>query len=147
MITVDVEIKGLAELDAAIRQLPDAMQDKVVRAGLTASGKVFVDGMQRRAPKDPAHRVVRKGQAYPLPLSQSITMRVSLAKDVARVQVGPSKHAFWGRFQELGTRYQAPQAFMVPTLEADGQIAVAAFATVAHDKLDDVVRSLPGGSA
>jgi HK97 gp10 family phage protein len=142
MIEVTVEIKGLAELDAAIRALPDAMQDKVVRAGLTAAGKVFVDGMERRAPKDPHHRVLRKGQAYALPLSQSIVTRVSLAKDQATVKVGPSKQAFWGRFQELGTKYQTPQPFMTPTLQADGQIAVAAFATIARDKLEDVAAAV-----
>jgi len=142
MIEVTVEIKGLKELDEAIRKLPDAMQTKVVRAGLQAGGKVFVDGMQRRAPHAAVHRVIRKGQAYPVPLNQSIVMRVSLAKDQARVRVGPSKQAFWGRFQELGTRYQTPQAFMLPTLEADGQIAVAVFATAARDKLDEAVESV-----
>jgi HK97 gp10 family phage protein len=141
MIEPDVQIKGLHELDAAIRALPDAMQQTVVRAGLTAGGKVFVDGMERRAPKDPEHRVIRQGKAYPVPLSESIVMRVSFAKDQARVKVGPSKQAFWGRFQELGTRVQTPQPFMVPTLEGDGQIAVAAFAVAARDKLDEAVTS------
>jgi HK97 gp10 family phage protein len=139
---ITIEIKGLRELDQAIRALPEEMQTQVVRAGLQAAGQVLVDGMAQRAPKDPKHRVVRRGSAFPFPLFQSIGMKVSLAKNQARVVVGPLSRAFWGRFQELGTRYQIPQPFMKPTLEADGERAVTAFAVKAREKLDQVVRKL-----
>jgi HK97 gp10 family phage protein len=142
VIEVDIEIKGLRELDQAIRALPDAMQTQVVRAGLQAAGQVLVDGMAQRAPKDPKHRVMRRGSAFPFPLFQSIGMRVSFAKNQARALVGPLSRAFWGRFQELGTRYQVPQPFMTPTLKADGERAIAAFAATAREKLDQAARKL-----
>jgi len=142
MIEVAVEFKGLKELDEAISKLPDEFQDKVVRAGLRSGGQVFVDGMGRRAPKDPEHRVIRRGKPYPVPLWQSIGMRVSVSKTRAVANVGPMVRAFWGRFQEKGTRYQSPQPFMAPTLEGDGQIAIAAFVAEAQRKLSDVVRKL-----
>jgi HK97 gp10 family phage protein len=148
VIEVDVEIKGLRELDAALRALPEAMQGQVVRPALTSAGKVWVDGMARRAPKAAQHRVIRRGSAFPFPLFTSIGMRVSLAKDQARLFVGPLSRAFWGRFQELGTRFHPPQPFMKPTLEGDGQAAIAAFVATAREKLDQVVRKLnPNRSA
>jgi HK97 gp10 family phage protein len=142
VIEVSIEIKGLRELDAALRALPEELQPQVVRPALTAAGQVWVDGMARRAPKAAQHRIMRRGSAFPYPLFTSIGMRVSLAKHQARLSVGPLQRAFWGRFQELGTRYQLPQPFMKPTLEGDGEKAIAAFAATAREKLDQVVRKL-----
>jgi len=142
---VDVKVDGLQELADAIQALPAAMQQTVVRAGLTAAGRVFVNGMARRAPKDPNHRVVRRGKSYPVPLSQSMTQKLTVSKGVARVRVGPSNQAFWGRFQEFGTRFQPAQPFMEPTLRDDDKAAVAAFTLAARAQFDAAVQSAKGG--
>jgi HK97 gp10 family phage protein len=141
---VDVKVTGLQELADAMQRLPTAMQQTVVRAGLTAAGQVFVNGMARRAPKDPNHRVVRRGQAYPVPLSQSMTQRLTVSKGVAKVRVGPSSKAFWGRFQEFGTRFQPAQPFMAPTLKDDDQRAVAAFVVAARAQMDTAISTARG---
>lgn len=139
---VKFDFKGLNELDASLTELPDKIQDQVVRAGLTAAAKVFQDGMKLRAPKAAHHRVMRRGSAFPVPLSESIGTRVRVGKQTAVAEVGPMTRAFWGRFQELGTRYQSPQPFMVPTLDSDAQIATAAFLAVGRQKLSQVVQQV-----
>lgn len=117
-----VEIRGLKELDAALRALPDAMQAAPVRAGLKAAGKYLAEGMASRAPRDPV--------AAGVTLAEEIVfeVKVSNVRDTAFVMVGPSKRAFYGGFQEFGTENHAAQPFMRPTLDQDGQGAVAVFA-------------------
>jgi HK97 gp10 family phage protein len=117
-----IEIRGLKELDAALSALPDEMQAAPVRAGLKAVGKYLSEGMASRAPRD----VVVEGVT--LAEEMVFEAKVSMAKDTAAVIVGPSKRAFYGRFQEFGTETNAAQPFMRPTLDEDGQGAVAVFA-------------------
>lgn len=117
-----VTIRGLKELDEALRALPDEMQAAPVRAGLKAAGKYLAEGMASRAPRD----VVVEG----VTLAEEIVyeVKVSIAREIAAVMIGPSKRAFYGGFQELGTEHHAAQPFMRPTLDQDGQGAVAVFA-------------------
>jgi HK97 gp10 family phage protein len=118
-----IEIKGLKELDAALSALPDEMQAAPVRAGLKAVGKYLAEGMASRAPRD--------SDVEGVTLAEEIVFepKVSMAKDTAAVIVGPSKRAFYGRFLEFGTEKMRAQPFMRPTLDEDGQGAVAVFAT------------------
>ena len=138
---IAIEVTGLAELDEALRRLPDAIQTQVVRDSLKAAGQVLQKGMETLAPRAEMHRVMRRGKPYPIPLARSIGMRVSVARSQARAQVGPMQRAFWGRFQETGTRTMSAQPFMRPALEAFGGYALEGFVTVAKAKLADAVRT------
>lgn len=119
---VTVEIRGLKELDAVIRSLPDEMQRAPVREGLKAAAQVLKEGMTMRAPHDPVVAGVT--------LADEIVavVKVGTKRDTAVAQVGPSKRAFYGGFQELGTVNHPAQPFMRPTLAQDAYIAIAALA-------------------
>jgi HK97 gp10 family phage protein len=99
------------------------MQAAPVRAGLKAVGKYLAEGMATRAPRDMDVEGVT--------LAEEIVFqaKVSNARDTAAVQIGPSKRAFYGGFQEFGTEKHKPQPFMRPTLDQDGQGAIAVFAS------------------
>ena len=131
-----VQIKGLRELDAALRALPDEMQAGPVRAGLKAGADVLREGMGLRAPRDPDPNGVT--------LADEIVavVRVSNAKDTAVAQIGPSRRAFYGGWQEFGTAHHAAQPFMRPTLDQDGQIAVAALAVHLRAGLERAAKRL-----
>lgn len=148
MIETTVEFKGLDQLDAALKELPVQMQRQVLRTGLTWAARVIKEGMMRRAPRAAVHRVTRGGSNFPTPLFDSIRIRVKFRRDGdPTASIGPSGRAFWGRFVELGTKFQAARPFMRPSLQEDGQIAVAAFAAGARDKLEKLVRSAKRGAA
>jgi HK97 gp10 family phage protein len=136
MATVSVTIKGLKELDAALRALPDEMQAAPVRAGLKAGAKVLADGMSMRAPRDQDREGVT--------LAEEIVTatRVSNTKGTAVAQIGPSKAAFYGFFQEFGTAHHVAQPFMRPTIDLDGQIAVAAYAVHMKAGIERAVKRL-----
>jgi HK97 gp10 family phage protein len=133
---VTVTIKGLKELDDALRALPDEMQATPVRAGLKAAGKFLAEGMALRAPRDPVVEGVT--------LANEIVSRarVSTARDTAAVEVGPSKAAFYGRFLEMGTEKMRARPFMRPTLDQDGQSAIAVFASHMRDGLERAAKKL-----
>ena len=136
MRALTVEFKGLRELDAALRALPEEMQGAPVRAGLKAGAEVLREGMALRAPRDPDVNGVT--------LADEIVavVRISNKKDTAVAQIGPSRRAFYGGFQEFGTVNHAAQPFMRPTLDQDGQIAVAALAVHLRAGLERAVKRL-----
>jgi HK97 gp10 family phage protein len=144
-----VEVKGLSEIEKALENLPIEMQKTVLRTGLRRAAAVFKDGMARRAPRADVHRRVRRGKDYPVPLVGEIVSRITFKKNDGdpTAEIGPSKKAFWGMFVELGTRQMPPHPFMRPTLDQDGEIAVAAFANGARAELDTVVSRVRRGAA
>jgi HK97 gp10 family phage protein len=135
-MSVTITIKGLKELDAALRQLPDEMQASPVRTALKAGAEVLRDGMSRRAPRDPVVAGVTLADEI------VVVAKVSTAKDTAVAQIGPSKRAFYGGFQELGTSKMPAQPFMRPTLDEDGQIAIAALAVHLKAGIERAVKRL-----
>jgi HK97 gp10 family phage protein len=137
-----VEFKGMKELGDALKELEPKTRNEAVRAGLKLAGEALAKGMAERAPRAAEHRVIRRKRAYPVPLAESILSRVRITQDEAFVRVGPSKGAFWGKFQEQGTRFMPAQPFMQVTAEGDFQIAVAAFMIGARERFDRIVRRL-----
>lgn len=136
MAEFTVNIRGLKELDEALRQLPDALQAGPVRSGLKAAGKYLAEGMATRAPRDPVVAGVT--------LAEEIVAEatVSTKRHSASVQIGPTRRAFYGSFQEFGTEDHPAQPFMRPTLDQDGQGAIAVFASHMKEGIDRVVRRL-----
>jgi HK97 gp10 family phage protein len=135
-LSVTVTIKGLKELDAALRALPDAMQAGPVRAGLKAGAAVLQDGMGQRAPRD------RDVEGVTLADEIVVAAKVSNKRDTAIAQIGPSIRAFYARFLEFGTEKMRARPFIRKTLELDGQIAIAALAVHAKAGIERAVKRL-----
>jgi HK97 gp10 family phage protein len=141
MIQTTVEFKGLDQIEAAFKVMPVEFQRRVLRLALRETVRFFQEGMMRRAPRAAEHRMPRRGKDYPRPLWQTIGYRVRVHRDGDPIaEIGPL--AFWGRFQETGTKFHAAQPFMRPTLEQDGQIGVSVFANAARRGLETIVRRL-----
>ena len=135
-MNVTVEITGLKELDAALRALPDAMQAGPVREGLKAGAEVLRQSMAHRAPRDPDVSGVTLAE------EMVAEVKVSTKRDTAEARIGPSKRAWYGRFQEFGTEHHAAQPFMRPALDQDGQLAIAALAQAMAAGLERAARRL-----
>jgi HK97 gp10 family phage protein len=133
---VTVSVRGLRELDEALRLLPDDLQAVAIRPGVRQAGKVLAAGMEARAPRSPVPE--------PPTLAEEIVVSTSVStrRDIAVAHVGPSREAFYGGFQEFGTRFQDAQPFMRPTLEADGQLAINALIEGVKDGLQKAVHRL-----
>lgn len=143
MIETRITFKGLDQIDAMFKELPIELQRTAMRTGLRDASKVMQDGMRRRAPRAAVHRVIRKGRSYLSRLVDSITIRIRVRGDGDPIaEVGPSRRAFWARFIEYGTRFISAKPFMRPTLDHDGQIAVAAFVAGVKANLEALVRRI-----
>lgn len=133
-----VKIKGLRELQTALLALPREMRGEPMRDGLTAGAAVIQAGMGQRAPRDP----VREGVTLAEEIVKNVI--VSTSRVVATAEIGPSKEAFYGGFQELGTEHHAAQPFMRPALDEDGPKAVEALAVAMKAGTERVARQLAG---
>jgi HK97 gp10 family phage protein len=131
-----VTFRGLRELDAAMRTLPDELQRAPARAGLKAGADVWKDGMARRAPRDPTPDKVT--------LADEIVSEIhaNIGRDRGEARVGPSERAFYGGFQELGTVDFPAQPFMRPTADEDSQIATAALAVQLKEGIERAVKRM-----
>jgi HK97 gp10 family phage protein len=137
-MNVKFEVTGLKELQVAFGHLRDEFTTAVAE-GLNAGSHVLADGCAQRAPVDPQHRIVRRGKSYPKPLHASFRWHLQKQGREQWSEVGPGA-AFWGRFQERGTRYQPARHFMKDTVEQDGPRAVEAFTQVIKVQFDGLVR-------
>jgi HK97 gp10 family phage protein len=129
--TTRVEVKGLREVGAALKQLPPRLLKRTLIAAVTVAGKVVLDELHQTVP-------VRTGRlAASLTLSRPRTRRGSIG-----ILVGPSKEGFYAKFLEWGTSELAPRPFMRPALDGAADEAIDAFAARAGRDLPDDVRAV-----
>jgi HK97 gp10 family phage protein len=137
-----VRVEGLRELDHALRELPDRIANRGLRASVYAGAKVIRDEAKIRAPK--AARSLGPYQPPPGTLKRSIIM-----KHVRELSGGGrqtffvlvrhgkkyrkqgkrgnlSQDAWYWRFLEFGTRKMHARPFLRPALEAKRREAVSA---------------------
>lgn len=89
-----IEIKGGAELEAALRALPVKLEKNILRGALRAGGKVFEAEAKRRVP-------VRTGK---LRESLRTSVRLVRGKVLATVKAGGGKNSvFYAHLVEKGT--------------------------------------------
>ena len=137
-----VQIKGLAELDRALRELPDRVARNGLRASVYAGAKVIRDEAKARAPK--AAKSLGANQPPPGTLKRSVILKhirelSSLGRQTFFVLVRHGKKyrkqgkrgtlsqdAWYWRFLEFGTRKKTARPFLRPALETKRREATQA---------------------
>lgn len=100
MLWLDGMEDVLEELDEIGRLAPGA-----VREALEESGKIVRDDASGLAPIGPTGE-----------LSKNIILEVDTKK--LSVRIGPSSKVWYGKFPELGTKFQAAQPYLRPALDS-----------------------------
>lgn len=134
-------VRGAKQLDDLLRLLPRKIVAKHLRKALRAGANVIKDEARRHAPvrADEARKTFaapdrkRKGfkvvKARPpgfLRRQIIVGFRRQQVETGMTVSIGPSKAAFYGLFQELGTSRQAARPFLRPALDVKADEAIAA---------------------
>lgn len=134
--TLEVEITGLDELEAKLKDIGDKLARKHLRKALRAGGKVLQEALVESAP-------VATGDTPaghdPGTLRDSIRPRLGMSsiKEEGKVSVGPSKDAFWGRFSEFGTRHEPARPWIRSAFDSSAQVALNAFVDALKQGLQD----------
>ncbi len=153
-----VRIEGLAELDRALRELPERLARNGLHASVYAGAKVIRDEAKVRAPKAAASL----GPNHPPPgtLKRSVIMkRIRELSGAGRqtffvlVRHGKkyrkqgkkqnlSQDAWYWRFLEFGSRKMSARPFLRPALEAKRAEAAQAIKTRLAERIELEAKTL-----
>jgi HK97 gp10 family phage protein len=154
-----VNVEGLAELRAALRELPQRIARNVLRGAVSAGAAVIRKEAKARAPLYTGK--VAEGHPPPGTLKRAIYQKQinelsSLTNQVFFVGVrhgkkyqkqgkkgDKSQDAYYWRWVEFGTSKMAARPFMRPAFEAKKNEAVAAIKTYLTDRIAKEVAELP----
>ena len=152
------EIKGLKELNEALKQLPDRVARNVLRGAVSAGTTVIRKEAQQRAPVYTG--LVSEGHPPPGTLRKSIrqsqqrqlsslvqqAFHIGVRAAVTRTKSGAKNlDAFYWRFVEFGTSRMAARPFLRPAFEAKKQAAVEAIRTYLAERIPREVDKLKKG--
>ncbi len=156
-----VHVRGLAELDRALRELPVRVANRGLRASVYAGAKVIRDEARSRAPK--AAQSLGPKQPPPGTLRRSVIMKhirelsgggrqtyyVLVRQGKKYRNQGKrgnlSQDAWYWRFLEFGTRKMAARPFLRPALESRRREATAAIKERLTQRIQTEAKALNRG--
>jgi len=120
MSDAKVTITGLKELEQKLRDETKKVAKRTLRRAAKDAADIWENAISERAP------------ALTGFLRSQITMSSKAQggdEGFLQVMVGPSKKAYYGIFQEFGTRFMKAQPFMRPAFEQTKDEVLDAFVT------------------
>lgn len=153
-----IHIRGAAEMEAVLRQLPQALAKQALTRALRTAAEPILDEARRLAPVGRASkgrvrlRATKRGKVTisnygKLKLNlRIITVPASQTPHSATVVVSIGK-AFWGMFVEFGTRFMSAKPFLRPAFESKKMEALNRLGNALGDEIEKAVIKLAGPSA
>lgn len=152
-----VNISGLRELQAALKELPDRVAKNALRASVYAGAKIVRDDAKQRAPIFTGP--VSQGHPPPGTLKKAVIMKqipeqsgkfrqtfyVAVRHGKKYQKVGKkeiNRDAFYWRFVEFGTANMAARPFMRPAFESQKLAAVEAIKAKLADRIEEEAQKL-----
>jgi HK97 gp10 family phage protein len=155
-----VRIEGLAELNRALRELPQRIANRGLRTAVYAGAKVIRDEARHRAPKAAQSLGTKQPSAGTLKRSvimkhirelsgggrQTFYVLVRQGKKYRNQgkRGNLSQDAWYWRFVEFGTRKMAARPFLRPALESRRREAVEAIKGRLAQRIEIEVKALKG---
>jgi HK97 gp10 family phage protein len=101
-------LEGIDELDAKLKRLDLTVRAKMLMTALKKNVEPTRAGSAQRAPVLTGNLATHQAIATVPSLSNALT---------AVVRVGPERKAFYGTFDEFGTKFMGKQPFLGPAFE------------------------------
>ena len=155
-----VSIEGLAELNRALRELPQRIANRGLRTAVYAGAKVIRDEARHRAPKAAQSLGIKQPPAGTLKRSvimkhirelsgggrQTFYVLVRQGKKYRNQgkRGNLSQDAWYWRFVEFGTRKMAARPFLRPALESRRREAVEAIKGRLAQRIEIEAKALKG---
>lgn len=154
-----VRVEGLKDLEGALLELPKATQGNVLKKAAVAAAADFADHASTLAPRRKGKlateikvakpKIINAGTAaFAAAMREGATRAEAASAARAANQaaggqgrsvitsVGPTRAAFYGLFQEFGTRNHPPKPFMRPTWDALKNSMLDTIARVLGDEIE-----------
>jgi len=165
-IKTTVKVEGLKQLEDALLELPKATQGNVLKRAAVAAAADFAEYASSLAPRGSTGklateikvarpRIINPGTAaFASAMKEGATRAEAAAAARAANQaaggkgrsvitsVGPTKSAFYGLFQEFGTRFHPPKAFMRPAWDALKNSMLETIARVLGEEIEKARKRL-----
>jgi HK97 gp10 family phage protein len=147
-MSVTVQIKGAAELDRVLRQLPVEIARKELTGAVMEGANIVRRAVQDAAPVrvDPTPKAIGKGGKGRLPGY----LRANIRRGVVRagtasvtIAVGTGA-AFYGFMLEFGTRFMAARPWFRPAWEASREAALAKIGLALGKRVERAAERLAG---
>ena len=142
-------VKGLDEMLATLRRLPDEFKGRPVQRSLRQGMQVIANDAKARAPVDEGrirdNILVRQIPAKDLGgnSSEGVMLTVRRSRNMDR---DDPKNAWYWHILEFGSKFQSAQPFIRPAFEANKQNAVNQYVATFQSLLDkSVERARKGG--
>jgi HK97 gp10 family phage protein len=100
-----MKLHGARQMDKVLAGLPRKIRGRVLSNAVMGAAGVIQRAAKQTAP-------VAGGT-----LKAEIVRRRRRGGNGVTVQVGPTRDAFWGMFQEFGTKHHAPRPWLRPAFE------------------------------
>lgn len=153
---IDVDVKGLAEIERKLKLLPERVGNNAMRRALRKGANVIRDAARRNAKAidDPQTReqiwkniAVSGGGRRRERQAGGVMMRVGVRGGARPLKKGtdtglPGGNTTHWRFVEFGTSQARAQPFMRPAAASSAGAAYQAFAAAAPAELDKELRKL-----
>lgn len=121
-----VTIEGLDELEKTLTEDTRKAAMRFLRRVEKKAAAVFQQEAERTAPIDTGF------------LAEHIVVETHVTDDTMEAKIGPTKQAYYGRFQEFGTKYQAGRHWLQRAYEASKEEALQVFIDEAKAMLEEL---------
>lgn len=148
-------IRGAAEMEAVLRELPDYIAKNVLTQALREAAEPILDEARARAPvgQESKGRVrLRTTKRGKVTVANYGKLKLSLR--IANVPASQTPHsatvvvttgkAFWGIFVEFGTRFMRATPFLRPAFESKKMEALSRFGTALGERIEKAAVRLAG---
>lgn len=153
-----ITLKGFDKLEAMLQALPDEVARKVAEQSVRKGATIIQREAQARAPVqegDRVHRISTSKRAKkfskgrrPGFLKASILVRLNRALATAAsplvYSIGWSRDAYYGMWQEFGSRHQAARPFLRPAADSKFEEAVAVIGSDMGPRIEAAAKKLAG---
>lgn len=167
-----IKVDGLSELEDALNELPKATGGNVLKRAILIPAVAFAEAASQAAPiadvdyhhppgtlkkeiKPGKPKIITAGKAAYAAAMEGGATRSEAAEAAhvanaaaggtgrrAVVNVGPTRKAFYGQFQEFGTAHNAPQPFIRPTWDRMKNTLLGMVATSLKSEIDKAAARL-----
>jgi HK97 gp10 family phage protein len=120
------KLEGVADLKRALDELGGELATKIGRAANRRAAAGMAEVMRQNAPYSSESDRSKASKTYGH-LRDNIRVRQARARrsDTVSVKISVGR-AFWGLFQEYGTKFMAARPWMRPSFDASVQVAIDA---------------------